>query len=82
MAPRIALAGMILESNRFAKPAEREEFSGFVWEQGQALLAEARAETSAIAQEFGSFVKAMDATGPWQPVPCLLAASHPSGPVR
>ena len=24
----------------------------------------------------------MDATGNWQPVPCLLAASHPAGPVR
>jgi len=82
MPPRIALAGMILESNRFAKPAERQDFSEFVWEEGESLLVQARAETSAIAPEFSAFVKAMDATGPWQAVPCLLAASHPAGPVR
>lgn len=80
--PRIALAGMILESNRFAKPAERADFTDFVWLQGDALIAAARARTSAIAPEFSGFVRAMDATGPWEPVPCLLAASHPAGPVR
>jgi microcystin degradation protein MlrC len=82
MRPRIALAGMILESNRFAKPAEREDFSDFVWLEGKSLLAEARTKTSAIAPEFGGFVRAMDATGEWEPIPCLLAASHPAGPVR
>ncbi|MEL0002595.1 MAG: M81 family metallopeptidase, partial [Rhodospirillales bacterium] len=82
MRPRIALAGMILESNRFAKPAEREDFSDFVWLEGKSLLAEARTKTSAIAPEFGGFIRAMDATGEWEPIPCLLAASHPAGPVR
>lgn len=82
MPPRIALAGMILESNRFAKPAEQEDFSHFIWEEGDALLTEARATKSAIAPEFRGFVAAMDATGPWTAVPCLLAASHPAGPVR
>lgn len=80
--PRVALAGMILESNRFARPAEKDDFTRLVWSEGDALLTEARRETPALAAEFASFVRSMDATGPWEPVPCLLAASRPAGPVR
>lgn len=80
--PRVAIAGMILESNRFAKPADKPDFVSVTWESGDALLAEARAETPALAAEFAAFVRAMDATGPWDPVPCLLAAARPAGPVR
>ncbi len=79
--PRVALAGMILESNRFARPAEKDDFTRLVWSEGNALLTEARRETPALAAEFASFVRSMDATGPWEPVPCLLAASRPAGPV-
>ncbi|MEM6973241.1 MAG: M81 family metallopeptidase [Pseudomonadota bacterium] len=82
MGPRIALLGMILESNRFAAPATRADFESLTWLEGAALMAEARAETPSLAPEFAAFVRAMDATGPWQPVPCLLAASHPAGPVE
>ncbi|MEM9247660.1 MAG: M81 family metallopeptidase [Pseudomonadota bacterium] len=81
-APRVALLGMILESNRFAKPATFEDFHSLYWLEGEALLAEARAEHPKLQMEFAGFVRAMDATGPWEPVPCLLAASHPAGPVR
>ena len=80
--PRVALAGMILESNRFARPAEKDDFTRLVWSEGDALLTEARRETPALAAEFAAFVRSMDATGPWEPVPCLLAASRPAGPVR
>ncbi len=80
--PRVALLGMILESNRFAKPAAREDFDSLTWLEGEALLAEARGKTPVLATEFAAFVAAMDATGPWQAVPCLLAASHPAGPVE
>lgn len=79
--PRVALLGMILESNRFAKPAARSDFDSLTWLEGEALLTEARADAPSLATEFAAFVSGMDATGPWQPVPCLLAASHPAGPV-
>ncbi|MEL6205585.1 MAG: M81 family metallopeptidase [Pseudomonadota bacterium] len=79
--PRVALLGMILESNRFAKPAGFDDFRSLTWAAGDALLAEARAEHPGLALEFAAFVRAMDATGDWEPVPCLLAASHPAGPV-
>lgn len=80
--PRVALMGMILESNRFARPAGAEDFRSLTWLEGEALLAEARAETPGLAAEFAAFVRAMDATGPWTPLPAILAASHPAGPVR
>ena len=80
--PRVALAGMILESNRFSRPAERADFESLNWMGGNALLAEARGDTPSLAKEFSAFVRAMDATGPWTPVPILLAACHPQGPVE
>ncbi|MEM9044201.1 MAG: M81 family metallopeptidase [Pseudomonadota bacterium] len=80
--PRVALLGMILESNRYAKPAERADFESLTWLGGEALIAEARSERPVIAREFCAFVAAMDATGPWTPVPILLAACHPHGPVQ
>lgn len=80
--PRVALMGMILESNRYARPATQAEFDSLTWLEGDELLAEARSETPALAKEFAAFVRAMDATGPWAPVPILLAACHPYGPVE
>ena len=80
--PRVALMGMILESNRYARPAERADFESLTWMGGNALMSEARSKEPVIAREFCAFVAAMDATGPWQPVPILLTACHPHGPVQ
>ena len=80
--PKIALLGAILESNRFAPAAEMDDFTSLTWASGEALMDEARSATPKLATEFAAFVRAMDATGNWTPVPCLLAASHPAGPVR
>lgn len=80
--PRVALMGMILESNRCSKPAIRADFESLTWMGGNALMVEARKETPTLATEFAAFVRAMDATGPWTPVPALLAACHPHGPVE
>ncbi len=80
--PKVALLGMILESNRFARPATEDDFRSLTGLEGDSLLEEARSPTPALAAEFAAFVRTMDATGPWQPVPCTLAASHPAGPVK
>ncbi|MBX2881757.1 MAG: M81 family metallopeptidase [Granulosicoccus sp.] len=80
--PRVALMGMILESNRYARPAAQSDFNSLTWLKGAELLTEARSETPVLAREFAAFVGAMDATGPWTPVPILLAASRPNGPVE
>ncbi len=80
--PRVALLGAILESNRFAPPAEKSDFTSLTWLTGEDLMDEARSPTPKLATEFATFVRTMDATGNWTPVPCMLAASHPAGPVR
>lgn len=80
--PRVALLGAILESNRFAPPAEKSDFKSLTWLTGEDLMDEAWSPTPKLATEFAAFVRAMDATGNWTPVPCMLAASHPAGPVR
>ncbi len=79
--PRIALLGVILESNRQSPVATLADFESHYVLEGQALLDAARAERSVIAPEAASFVKLMDATGDWQPVPLLIASCHPHGPV-
>src|SRR5215510_480733 len=77
--PRVAILGLALESNRWSRPAGDADFKSF---EGDALLREARAAAPAIPMEAAAFVKAMDATGPWEPVPILIAASYPAGPIE
>ena len=79
---RVALVGLTLESNRFSRPAEMDDFLSLNFLSGDSLMEEARKPTPTLAKEFAAFVKAMDATGDWIPVPVLLAASHPLGPIR
>lgn len=79
--PRIALLGVILESNRQSPVATRADFASHYTLEGDALLEAARTPRSVIAPEAAAFVQAMDATGPWEPVPLLLASCHPHGPV-
>ncbi len=81
VAPRIALLGFSIECNRFAPVARLADFTGRCWLSGDAILADARAEASAALGEMPGFVTAMDAAGPWQPRPILLAMAEPNGPV-
>jgi microcystin degradation protein MlrC len=80
--PRVAIIGVILESNRQAVPAGEEDFRSLYWLEGQEIIDQARSGDTALATEACAFVKAMDATGQWEPVPILLAGSHPAGPVE
>ncbi len=79
--PRIAILGVILESNRQSPVATRADFESHYVLEGEELLAAARAPQTVIAPEAAAFVQMMDATGPWQPLPLLLASCHPHGPV-
>ena len=79
--PRVAIMGVILESNRQAPVAKEADFTSLYWLEGADILTAARREKSHIATEAVGFVRTMDATGPWEPVPILLAACHPHGPV-
>ena len=78
--PRVAICGMMLESNSFAPVTTEADFRERGYFLGEDIMTEARAKASVIAREVPAFVAAMDATGPWQPVPLLFTASQPAGP--
>ena len=79
--PRVALLGMALEANAFAPISTEADFRARGYLEGETILDEARAPTSTIAMEMTGFVRGMDATGAWQPVPVVLASCEPGGPV-
>jgi microcystin degradation protein MlrC len=80
--PRVAILGFSIECNAFAPPATRADFESCVWLERDAIIADARCATPMALGEVSGFVAAMDATGPWQPVPILLAMAEPNGPVE
>lgn len=80
--PRVALAGIVLESNSFAPVLGEDEFrSRYYLEDGE-ILDEACKAHSVMPMEMTAFVRAMHATGPWQPVPLILTGTEPGGPVE
>jgi microcystin degradation protein MlrC len=80
--PRIALLGFSIECNRFAPVATETDFTSRTLVSGDAMLAEARSPAPRMLGELPGFVADMDAAGPWQPVPILLAMAEPNGPVE
>lgn len=80
--PRVAIIGVWLESNRQAPVARETDFKSFYQLEGAAILEATRARHPLVMGEAAAFVKAMDATGPWEPVPILLAGCHPHGPIE
>ena len=79
--PRIALLGFSIECNRFAPIATEADFASRTLMGGEAMVAEARSPAPRMLGELPGFVADMDAAGPWQPVPILLAMAEPNGPV-
>ena len=80
-APRIALAGMALESNAFAPVATEADFRARYYFEGDEILAEARRSASVISAELSAAVRTLDATGPWSPAPAIVTDCPPWGPV-
>ncbi len=79
--PRVALGGIMLESNAFAPPASEADFRARCNLTGNALMAEARRSPSTVAREMSAFVQTMDLLGPWTSIPTLLTDTEPKGPV-
>ena len=78
--PRVAILGLHLEANAFAPPTVREDFERQCWEEGEAITRLAR-QISHLPSELPGFYARMDETGPWTPVPILIAAAPPGGPI-
>ncbi|GAA0599983.1 M81 family metallopeptidase [Craurococcus roseus] len=80
--PRIAVLGLHLEANAFAPPTTLEDFARQCVARGAGITALARAPVSHLPAELPGFYARMDATGPWTPVPVLVAAAPPGGPIE
>lgn len=81
-APRVALAGIVLESNSFAPVVGEDDFRRRYYLEGEEILREAASTHSVMPMEMTAFVRAMQATGPWQPLPLILTGTEPGGPVE
>ncbi|MBV1799215.1 M81 family metallopeptidase [Siccirubricoccus sp. G192] len=81
-APRIAVLGLHLEANAFAPPTVLEDFTRQCLVRGEEITALARAEASQMPSEVAGFYRSMDAAGPWVPLPLLIAAAPPGGPIE
>ena len=80
--PRIAVLGLHLEANAFAPATTAEDFARQCVARGEEITALARAPNSHLPAELPGFFARMDATGPWTPVPVLIAAAPPGGPIE
>ncbi|HEX3993026.1 MAG TPA: M81 family metallopeptidase, partial [Acetobacteraceae bacterium] len=79
--PHVALLGFSIECNRFAPIAFETDFRARTLLGGETMLANARSPAPMMLGEMPGFVADMDAAGPWQPKPGLLAMAEPNGPV-
>jgi microcystin degradation protein MlrC len=79
--PRVALLGFHLESNGFAPVSEERHFRSLCYFEGEDIAREARKSAPALPAEVPAFYREMDALGAWQPVPVIVTACEPGGPV-
>ena len=79
--PRGAVLGFHLESNAFAAVSTESHFRSLCYLEGEAIEREARKEAPAMPAEVPGFYREMDARGKWQPLPIIVTACEPGGPV-
>jgi len=79
--PRVAVLGFHLESNAFAPVSEERHFRSLCYAQGEDISREARREVCALPAEIPGFYREMDRLGAWTPVPLVVTAAEPGGPV-
>jgi microcystin degradation protein MlrC len=78
---RIGVLGFHLESNAFAPVSTEAHFRSLCYVEGEDISRDARREVSSLPAELPGFYGEMDAAGPWTPVPILVTACEPGGPV-
>lgn len=79
--PRVALLGLLLESNCFAPVTTQDDFLSWVYLAGDEILRELDRTESRLPPELRGFRHALDAKGPWQPVPILVGQCESGGPM-
>jgi len=80
---RVALMGMMLESNSFAPVSDEQAFRSLCFMAGEDILQDIARANGALPIEIPSFCRAMDRHGvDWQAMPILVAAAEPGGPIE
>jgi microcystin degradation protein MlrC len=80
--PRVAVLGFAIECNRFSPVATAQDFEDDVDIRGNRIVMEARSPAAITLPDLPGFFAAMDASGPWTPVPIRVAQAQPGGPVE
>jgi len=78
---RIALLALHLESNRFAPPVGRADFAEKVLLHGDEILTDAALPHPRQGGTMTGFIHAMNDSGPWTPVPIVVADIGAAGPI-
>ena len=79
---RIALLGFELESNRFAPVIGQSEFAGKLLLKGVDITSDLATKNPHAPGTLVGFARAMDKTGPWTPVPLMVASAGAAGAVE
>lgn len=78
---RVALLGLLLESNRFAPVTTQDDYLSWVYLAGEEILRELDRTESRLPAEVRGFRNALDSGCTWQPVPILIGQCESGGPM-
>lgn len=78
---RVAILGLMLESNRFAPVITEEDYLNRVYLAGDEILEDLHSSDPKLPTEIRGFAAEMDARGDWQPVPILVGLVEAGGPL-
>lgn len=78
---RVAILGLMLESNRFAPVITEEDFLKRVYLAGDEILKDLHSSEPVLPTEIRGFAAEMDQRGDWEPVPILVGLVEAGGPL-
>ena len=78
---RVAILGLMLESNRFAPVITEEDYLKRVYLAGEEMLEDLYSADPKLPTEIRGFAAEMDHHGEWQPVPILVGLVEAGGPL-
>ena len=78
---RVAILGLMLESNRFAPVITEEDYLNRVYLAGEEILEDLYSADPKLPTEIRGFAAEMDHHGEWQPVPILVGLVEAGGPL-
>lgn len=78
---RVAILGLMLESNRFAPVITEEDYLKRVYLAGDEIIEDLHSADPKLPTEIRGFAAGMDERGPWELVPILVGLVEAGGPL-